>query len=70
MCQKGQSQLTRVSIRIKVIIIIVSKLDLAGQLGQGPDHGSIGSARVDSSQCKDKSCYYHSFKTQFDDQTR
>jgi hypothetical protein len=31
-------------------------------LGQGSHYRSRGSIRVDSGQCKDKSCYYHSFK--------
>jgi hypothetical protein len=70
MCQESQFELTRVNIRIKVIIIIVLKLDSASQPGQDPGYGSVGSARVDSSQCKDKKYYYYSFKTRFDDQTR
>jgi hypothetical protein len=48
--------------KIKVIIIIVLKLDLGVNLGQNLKHGSRGSTRVDLGQCKDKICYYYSFK--------
>jgi hypothetical protein len=31
-------------------------------MGRGLGHGSVGSTRVDSSQCMDKSGYYHNFE--------
>jgi hypothetical protein len=46
-----------------MIIIKFLKLDSGINLTQGPGHGSRGSTQVDLGQCKDKSCYCHSFKT-------
>jgi len=46
-----------------MIIIIVLKLDLGVNPEQGLCHLSEGSTRVDLDQYKDKSCYYHNFKT-------
>jgi hypothetical protein len=45
-----------------MIIIIVSKPNSGVDLEQGLGHGSGGSTRVDLSQYKNKSHYYHSFK--------
>ena len=52
--------------KIKVIIIIVLKLDSGVNSGIDPSHNTGEWTWVDSSQCKDKNCYYHSFKTRFE----
>ena len=51
--------------KIKVVIIIVLKLNSRVNPRQGPDHKTGSSTWVDPGQCKDKSCYYHSLKTWF-----
>jgi hypothetical protein len=48
---------------IKMIIIIILKLNLEVDLGQGMIYGSGGSTRVDSSQHMDKNNNYYNFKT-------
>jgi hypothetical protein len=45
-----------------MIIIIVSKPNSGVDLEQRLGHGSRWSARIDLSQYKNKSHYYHSFK--------
>jgi hypothetical protein len=57
---------TRVNLgqdKIKIVIIIILKLDLIVNLGQGLGHELRGATWVDLDQCKDKSCYFYSFKT-------
>jgi len=49
-----------------MIIIIVLKLDLGVDLGQGLGYRSGGSTQVNPSQHVDKNCYCHSFKTQLE----
>jgi len=61
MCQKGQHKIKRV--------IIILKIILGFNLGQGPRHKSGGSTPVNPGQCKDKICYYHNFKTQLGGQS-
>jgi hypothetical protein len=58
----GSTQVDQGQYKIKVVIIIILKLDSGVNPGQGPDHGFGGSTWVDSGQCKDKNYYYHSFK--------
>ena len=48
---------------IIIIIIIVLKSNLKVNLRQDLDHGLGGPTRVNPSQCTNKNCYYHSFKT-------
>jgi hypothetical protein len=62
MDQKGLLGLTRINISIKIVIFIVLKLSLRVDLGLGLKW----STRVDSSQCINKSGYYHSFKTRLE----
>jgi hypothetical protein len=52
--------------KIKVIIIIVLKLDSGVNSGIDPGHKTGEWTWVDSGQCKDKNCYYHSFKIRFE----
>jgi hypothetical protein len=47
-----------------MIIIIVLKHNSRVNPGQDPSYKLGGSIRIDLGQCKDKSGYYHSFKTQ------
>jgi hypothetical protein len=49
--------------KIKMIIIIVLKLDSGVNLEQDQSHRLGGLTRVYTSQYKNKNCYYHSFKT-------
>jgi hypothetical protein len=51
--------------KIKVVIIIILKLNSRVNSKQGLDHRTWGLTWVDPGQCKDTSCYYHSFKTWF-----
>ena len=51
-------------VKKKIIIIIVLKPNSGTDPGQDPGHESRGSIRVGSSQRKNKSGYYHIFKTQ------
>jgi len=62
--------LTRVNIRIKVVIIVVLKPDSRVDPEQIPDHESRELIWVDTSQYMDKNNYYHSFKTQLKSQPR
>ena len=56
----GSIQLTQVNIRIKVVMIIVLKLDSGFDLGKTRFTGR----EVNPGQCKDKNSYYYSFKIQ------
>jgi len=59
---RGSTQVNLSQDKIKLVIIIVLKLDLMVNLGQGLGHEPRGSTWVDIYQCKDKSCYFHNFK--------
>ena len=60
-CQEG-------NVKIKVIIILVLKLDSEVNSEQGLGHRSGESAQADSSQYKNKSYYYHGLKTKLEGQ--
>ena len=49
----------------KLVIIIVSKLNLKVDRGKAQVTYQEGQPRIDLSQYKNKSSYYHMFKTQF-----
>jgi hypothetical protein len=51
------------NVRIEIVIIIVLKLNLKVDLGQGSSYRLGGLARIDQSQRKHKNSYYNSFKT-------
>jgi hypothetical protein len=53
--------------KIKMIIIIVFKLDTGVNPRQNRDHELGESTYVNLGQCKDKIYYYDSFKTQLKD---
>ena len=62
------SPLTQFNKKIKIVIIVILKPNLEVDSGQGPGHRSGGLTLLEPGQCKDKSCYYNSFKTRFKDQ--
>jgi len=60
---EGLTQVDRGLHKIKMVIIIILKLDSGVNPGQDPSHESGGSTWVDRGQCMNKSYYYHNFKT-------
>jgi len=63
MGQEGKHGLTRVNIRIKMVIIIVLKFNSGVDLGQGPNHYLGGSTLVFLGQHNKKNYYHHSLET-------
>jgi hypothetical protein len=53
-------------VKIKIVIILVEKLESRVDQGQGSGHGSGRSTRVDPSQHINKNNYYYSFKTRLE----
>jgi hypothetical protein len=59
----GSTRIDPGQYKIKVIIIVVLKLDSGVNPWQDLVHGSGESTQVDPGQCKNQSCYYYNFKT-------
>jgi hypothetical protein len=53
-------------VKIKIVIILVEKLESRVDQGQGSGHESGRSFRVDPSQHMNKNNYYYSFKTRLE----
>jgi hypothetical protein len=65
---EGKSKLSRVNVLIKIIVIIILKLESRVVPGQDLGHGSGESIWVNPSQHINKNVYYYNFKTRLKNQ--